>query len=246
MVREIAWFLQKLRFSATLTDCTGGHASSASSLVPECNVNEMQSQMWTLMMGAANSFAAACTSAVEANLSMQREALRTWSEAGGEQREADAEQPSFTAFEFPKQGRSWYRAPYEHPVLAIWDQMLQPWRTFLPGASMFQTPEQASVFGLGPNRVPGFDAMGVALSFAPWTNYWASAFTNPLWSFQPPRNGSAEQSSIAERQVMPGFAIAKVRFADDTEVTMTIPLMAPFFATAFLPAQSAGQRHESE
>ncbi|MGI9409934.1 MAG: hypothetical protein ACR2OV_07660, partial [Hyphomicrobiaceae bacterium] len=218
----------------------------ATSLAPECNVNEMQSQMWTLMMGAANSFAAACTSAVEANLTMQREALRTWSEAGEEQRDADAEEPSFTAFEFPKQGRSWYRAPYEHPLLAFWDQMLQPWRTFLPGASMFPTPEQASVFGLGPNRVPGFDAMGVALSFAPWTNYWAGAFSNPLWSFQLPENSSTEQYAITERRAMPGFAIAKVRFADDTEVTMTIPLMAPFFATAYLPAQSTGNQDGSK
>lgn len=44
--------------------------------------------------------------------------------------------------EIPKQGSSWYRPPYEHPVLAFWDQALRPWRTFLP-ASGFVNPWMA-------------------------------------------------------------------------------------------------------
>ena len=41
---------------------------------------------------------------------------------------------------------------------------------------------------------------------------------------------------------MPGFAVAKVRFADDTEVTMTIPLMMPLFAAAYLPTQNTDRQ----
>lgn len=36
--------------------------------------------------------------------------------------------------EIPPKGSSWYQAPYEHPVLAFWDQALRPWRTFVPAS----------------------------------------------------------------------------------------------------------------
>ena len=210
---------------------------------------ETQSQMWNVMMGAATSFAAAWTSAAETNLALQREFLRTWSDDPPDQRQSNADQPAFTAFEFPKQGRSWYRAPFEHPVLAFWDQMLQPWRTYWPGTLFHQMPIQPSAFGVDPGRSPSIEAMNVALSFAPWMSYWADPFANPQWSFQPlhsPQNGTAESAANSTPQVMAGFAIAKVRFADDTEVTMTIPLIAPFFAASFLPVQSPDPQDRSK
>ncbi len=202
---------------------------------------EKQTQVWNVMMGAATSFAAAWTTAAESNLALQREILRTWSDAPPEQREPDEEQPAFSAFEFPKQGRSWYREPFEHPVLAFWDQMLQPWRTYWPGGLYHQIPLQPSGFSVDPGRSVGTEAMNVALSFAPWMSYWADAVANPQWSFQPlhsPREGTAEPATNSPSSVTAGFATAKVRFADDTEITMTIPLISPFFAAVFLPVQS--------
>ena len=203
---------------------------------------EKQTQVWNVMMGAATSFAAAWTTAAESNLALQRELLRTWSDDPPEQRERDEEQPAFSAFEFPKQGRSWYRAPFEHPVLAFWDQMLQPWRTYWPGAFYYQMPVQPSGFGLDLGRSTGTEAMNVALSFAPWMSYWADAVANPQWSFQPLRSlqeGTSEPAANSPSELMAGFATAKVRFADDTEVTMTIPLISPFFASVFLPVQDS-------
>ncbi|HUS95792.1 MAG TPA: hypothetical protein VMX97_03530, partial [Hyphomicrobiaceae bacterium] len=39
------------------------------------------------------------------------------------------------AFELPKvpqPGGSWYRPPYENPVVAFWDELLKPWQAISP------------------------------------------------------------------------------------------------------------------
>lgn len=44
--------------------------------------------------------------------------------------EASAEAPRFSLPDLPKTGGSWYQAPFENPVLAYWDEMTRPWRTY--------------------------------------------------------------------------------------------------------------------
>lgn len=123
----------------------------------------------------------------------------------------------------PKPGASWYRPPYENPALAFWDEMLRPWRTFVPAAWPATTPfATANPFASAPHLS----------MFSAWFDLWSQALTT-MSGGAPGMPGSAAQSSP-----FPGVALARVIFPDDTEVTITIPCMPPFFGLPGWPPRT--------
>lgn len=84
--------------------------------------------------------------------------------------EAPAEAPQFPLPELPKAGGSWYQAPFENPMLAYWDEMTRPWRTYSASPMGLSAP-----FGSWPS-VPGMQP-----PFATFGNQfqWPSASKGP-------------------------------------------------------------------
>ena len=62
------------------------------------------------------------------------------SRPGNRSRTAQRDRSFYFMPEMPAAGCSWYRPPYEHPVLAFWDEALRPWRTFVPAATSQHRP----------------------------------------------------------------------------------------------------------
>lgn len=84
--------------------------------------------------------------------------------------EASPEASRFPLPDLPKAGGSWYQAPFENPMLAYWDEMTRPWRTYSPSPMSLSAP-----FGGWPT-VPGMQA-----PFATFGNHfqWPSASKGP-------------------------------------------------------------------
>lgn len=59
--------------------------------------------------------------------------------------------------EIPSRTRSWYRPPIQNPVLEFWDDVLRPWRTFMPAPDAPRLP------------FPGMPGNAFASAFTPQT-----------------------------------------------------------------------------
>ncbi len=158
-------------------------------------------------------------------------------------REKDQDGKVISLPRIPESGGSWYRKPYEHPVLVFWEEMFRPWRTHIPGYSGFggSAGPAASMGGL-----PGI----WATALMPWLRLPGQAggpgAANPFahmlptfplhadaWAWTQAMNRMAAPSAAADgADTAPpvSFATAKIVFPDDTEVTITLPYFVPVFA----------------
>ena len=53
----------------------------------------------------------------------------------GDTTTASAYTNAYTAPKIPQAGRSWYRPPIQHPFIDMMDDLMKPWRTFVPDHS---------------------------------------------------------------------------------------------------------------
>ena len=179
------------------------------------------------MADMALSCSQAYTTAMSAHLEM---AAKTMASAADATKPADPKAGPFTIPEFPQPGQSWYRAPQENPFLAFWDDMLKPWRTYAtngwPGIATYAPPH-------------AHEGMQAAFAFAQWLQQWGDMVSHAANAMSQVNHMPGEVSSGAavqrpEHTAMP-VAEAKIRFPDNTEVTITIPYLPVIFAgTAFL------------
>ncbi|MGI9426017.1 MAG: hypothetical protein ACR2PA_22770 [Hyphomicrobiaceae bacterium] len=157
-----------------------------------------------------------------------------WSWAGvgdgtgpkSEQNSSASEQPGDawrSVFDWPENqtsSRSWYRAPVENPFLAFWDEALRPWRTYTTAG-----------WPMGLDSLNASMAQGAMMHNA--TDFWTQAFqaqASMLSSaFDPGRNGvhTSQPPRAHTPSPWPGFAVARISFPDDTEITITVPCPIP-------------------
>lgn len=199
----------------------------------------------------------AYTTALNAQLEAAAEATETASERLREPQQGSAPRSSarqddppspnpagefFTFPEIPEPGQSWYRAPFENPFLAFWDQMLSPWRTYSASGwppSPFSAAQVHGVMMPGAQSQP-FDGLNVAFAFAPWLQQWgnlamhtANAMASAETAIGPA--GNTPKGSAAQPGAFATIALAKIRFPDNTEVTISVPYLPLIFAGAPFP-----------
>ena len=100
--------------------------------------------------------------------------------------------------------KSWYRAPYENPYIAMMDDFMRPWRTYTTRDDLPGLPPTAWMMApwLTVNSM-----MSMGMPMAPESGQDAAhAVTNP------PYRGDS------------GFAVANIHFPDERSVTLTLPL----------------------
>ena len=145
--------------------------------------------------------------------------------------------------ELPAQGRSWYRAPVENPVLAFWDTMLRPWRTHTSAAGM---PMMGAAFGAWPGSGP-HNALSSPMmlndAFAPMFAAWqdmgramtdGGATTNSHPAKGPRTAATSEDEawkSMVAYHSDAGMAVARVFFPDHTTVSVEVPVPNSMFPT---------------
>lgn len=145
--------------------------------------------------------------------------------------------------EIPTTGRSWYRAPVENPVLAFWDSMLQPWRTFVPAPGAASTGTAFAMWPgfSSPQTISGPDAMMAA--FAPALAVWqgatasaaSSSSTVPTATTPQSTDTDAWKTAVAYHSDA-GMAVARVFFPDHATMTVNVPVpntIFPGFKSSF-------------
>ena len=179
------------------------------------------------MADMALTYSQAYTEAMSANLEAAAKAT-TGQDAGEPSKNANSKLGYFALPEMPQPGQSWYRAPQENPVLAFWDDMLKPWRTYA-------TNGWSGVPTYMP--VQAHENMQAVFAFAPWLQQWSDLLAHAASAMPAPTNLQAEfgaaanGSQHASNSAIP-VAQAKIRFPDDTEVTISIPYLPVTFAGA--------------
>ena len=115
---------------------------------------DLQFAMLNSMTEMARSFTDACAIPIDGPATESRQvasspdaevSIGTNPDAGSSSERTSA----FALPEVPSAGSSWYKAPYENPVLTFWDDMLKPWRTFTPTAASTALPfaQSSALFG---------------------------------------------------------------------------------------------------
>lgn len=158
----------------------------------------------------------------------------------------------------PTSGRSWYREPVENPVLAFWDAVLQPWRTYTSPAAFGTAPMGLAMqplgmpvasFGMGfwPSAMPQNATAGATALMSFWQDA-AQSMARGLADADREQSGhrnkdkddqasdeNAWKTMVAYHSDA-GMAVARVFFPDHTTVSVKVPVpnsVFPVFKTGF-------------
>ncbi len=124
----------------------------------------------------------------------------------------------FSLPEIPRNPGSWYRRPYDNPLLGYWDQMLRSWHTTTPSGP-FYWPGPLGIV----NPADGVSGPWAAMNV--WPSVLAAAALSQWWA--PTAHWSTSPTNWLANGRDANLILAKVVFPDKTEVTFTFPALPP-------------------
>ena len=194
---------------------------------------QFQMQVLNAMTTAAQSFGEAYFAAWKIQAEQFSAAAAQFHPAPRDSVDQAKTSEAFQFAEIPASGQSWYRKPFDNPVLAFWQEALRPWQSAWTGAQAWP--------GLSPASFASPWGSVAQFPFAPWLAFWQAAaeqaargadiagMTSSIWS------GPQYVSAFPAVSPSSGPTLAKVTFPDQTEVTISLPFAPPFFGFPFTP-----------